>query len=299
MTPPLHRLEITVPAAALEAFEDALAPFVSALSAEADADARQWRLSGYCAALPDHTALRARLYETASVLGLPIPEPRLDALPETDWVTDNLRSFPPVRAGRYFIHGGHHAAPAPAGAIAVRIDAGAAFGTGSHGSTAGCLEALGYILARRRPPRAPRRILDLGCGAGVLAIAAAKTAKRPVLAADIDPTAVRVARENARLNGVHTLVRCVHENGVGPAVRARAPFDLICANILSGPLMKMAADIAGVTAPRGSVVLSGLLTREAPAVETRCRQAGLRRVRRITREGWTTLVMEKAAGVFC
>lgn len=290
--PPMHRIEITVPAEALEAFENALAPFVCGLSSHTDADARRWRLSGYCAAPPDRGALRARLRRAADASGLRAPQFRLEPLPETDWAAENLKSFPPVRAGRYFIHGGHHSGPAPAGAIPVRIDAGAAFGTGSHGSTAGCLEALGRLLARRTP----RRTLDLGCGAGVLAVAAAKTAKRPVLAADIDPAAVRVARANARLNGVRNLVRCVRETGAGPAVRVHAPFDVICANILSGPLIKMAAGLAGAAAPGGAAVLSGLLAREAGAAEAAYRRAGLRPARRITRDGWTTLVMRAPYG---
>lgn len=282
---PLYRIEVAVPAHALDAFEDAFAHHVVAVSAEADPDADVWRLSGYCDTLPDHDALGDRLAETARAFDLPVPDPRLDVIHNTDWVTQNLMLFPPVALGRFFVHGSHHADPVPAGRIGVRIDAGQAFGTGAHGSTAGCLLAMERVMKAHRPGR----ILDLGCGSAILAIAAAKCLRRPVLACDIDPVAVRVARENARLNGVHHLIDTVTAAGVPAPVRDRGPFDLIVANILAGPLLAMANAVVAALAPGGRLILSGLLERESRRMVMRYRAAGCRLETRSLRDGWSTL----------
>jgi ribosomal protein L11 methyltransferase len=287
---PLHRLEIAVPAAALEAFEDAFADHVVAVSAEADPDAQLWRLSGYCDTLPDRDALQARLAAVARAFDIAAPEPRLDVIENTDWVTQNLMLFPPVGVGRFFIHGSHHNAPVPMGRIGIRIDAGQAFGTGAHGSTAGCLEALERVLKGAPPVR----VLDVGCGSAILAIAAAKIVHRSVLACDIDPVAVAVAAENARLNGVPHLVETAVATGIPPWVRRRGPFDVVVANILARPLMDMAGDVAAALTPGGAVVLSGLLERERRRVEARYLAFGFRTQARLSRDGWATLILRKA-----
>jgi len=209
-----------------------------------------------------------------------------EALGDIDWVQKSLEGLTAVEAGRFIVHGGHQRDAVRAGTIGIEIEAGQAFGTGHHGTTSGCLIMLDRLIARRRPSIS----LDLGAGSAVLAIAIAKLARNPVLATDIDPVATRVAADNARLNGVHALVRCETAPGFGHRSFAEAgPFDLIAANILARPLMAMAPDIARHLAPGGDVVLSGILTAQRWKVLAAFRQAGLRHCRTIKREGWVTL----------
>ena len=177
-------------------------------------------------------------------------------LPDQDWIRISLEGLPPVRAGRFFLHGAHDAGAIPAGVIPIRIEAGLAFGTGHHESTALCLEALCRLAKQRQFSR----VLDVGCGTGVLAIAAAKLWRAKVIASDIDTIAVATARQNARDNDVAPLIRFACAGGLDhPAIRAAAPYDLICANILARPLMQLAPAIARAAAPAATVLLSGLL----------------------------------------
>jgi ribosomal protein L11 methyltransferase len=164
----------------------------------------------------------------------------VEVLPDTDWVASNRNAIRPVAAGRFILHGSHHRGIIPPSRFAIEIDAARAFGTGHHATTAGCLTVLDRLVRTRRYTNP----LDLGTGSGVLAIALAKALRRPVLASDVDPTAVAIARDNARLNGVGSLVRCVQAEGVDAAIRRRAPFDLVVANILAEPLMRLAPRVA-------------------------------------------------------
>jgi ribosomal protein L11 methyltransferase len=174
----------------------------------------------------------------------------------------------------------------------LRLDAGLAFGSGEHASTRGCLMALERVAARRRP----RRVLDLGTGSGILAIAAAKRLRVPVLATDLEPWSVRVAADNARLNGVAPLVRAVLADGWrNRVVRARAPYDLVFANILARPLCAMAGDLAAHLAPGGTAILAGLLGAQARMVLAAHRRAGLRLAARLDVAAWTTLVLCRRA----
>ena len=162
-----------------------------------------------------------------------------EALPDIDWVARSLEGLKPVRAGRFFVHGAHDRTLSHVGSIAIEIEAGLAFGTGHHGTTAGCLEMIDRVVRRERP----RNALDLGAGSAVLAIAVAKLGRIPVLATDIDPVAIRVARQNVRLNGASAYVQAVTATGFHhPAFAANAPFDLIVANILARPLMQLAPE---------------------------------------------------------
>ncbi len=213
-----------------------------------------------------------------------------EALPDIDWVARSLEGLKPVHAGRFLVHGAHDRAKRRSGEIAIEIEAGLAFGTGHHGTTAGCLETQEKVVRREHP----RNALDLGTGSAVLAIALAKLAHIPVLATDIDPIAVRVAAANARLNRVQALVECVTAPGFHhPIFSARAPFDLIVANILARPLMRLAPEMAAHIALGGSLVLSGILERQRDAVVSAYVGQSFRHVRTLHREGWVTIHLKR------
>ncbi len=211
-------------------------------------------------------------------------------LPDTDWIKLSQEGLPPVRAGRFFVYGAHDAGVVPHGVIPMRIEAGMAFGTGHHETTALCLGVLSDLAKTRRFAN----VLDLGCGTGLLAIGAAKLWRQPVLASDIDVVAVEVTRENARANGEAPLVRALTADGlVHPSIAAAAPFDLIIANILASPLTRLAPQIARALAPGGIAVLSGLLTWQENMVASFYRPQGL--IQRATRRdgAWSALVLER------
>jgi ribosomal protein L11 methyltransferase len=217
-------------------------------------------------------------------------EVRVILLPDQDWIKLSQKGLPPVRAGRFFVYGAHDKGKVPPGVIPLRIEAGMAFGTGHHETTALCLAVLSDLAKRRRFAN----VLDLGCGTGLLAIGAAKLWRRRVLASDIDPVAVEITRENAAINGEAPWVRAVMADGLTqPAIARRAPFDLIVANILAGPLTRLAPTIAGALAPGGVLVLSGLLHWHANLVVAFYRPHGLI-LRAVRRDGaWSALILER------
>ncbi|MBI1210621.1 MAG: methyltransferase [Alphaproteobacteria bacterium] len=217
-------------------------------------------------------------------------EMRIIPVMDENWVARALEGLPPVRAGRFFIHGSHSTSEIPANAIALRIEASYAFGTGHHGTTRGCLLAYDALSKRRRFKNA----LDLGCGTGVLAMAYSRTEHRLAVATDIDALAVDKTRENAKLNRAAPYLRIAAGNGFRAAhIAGNAPYDLIFANILAGPLMKLMPGIRKHLAPRGNAILSGLLDEQANAVLAMARAHGLRLVRRSALEGWITLILER------
>jgi ribosomal protein L11 methyltransferase len=208
-------------------------------------------------------------------------------LPDQDWIKLSQEGLPPVRAGRFFVHGAHDAGIVPPGVIALRIEAGLAFGTGHHETTALCLALLSELAKKR----GFARVLDLGCGTGLLAIGSAKLWKKKVVASDIDPVAVDVTKENARRNGVAPLVMAVTADGlVHPGLAGG--YDLIIANILAGPLTRLAREITAALAPGGTLILSGLLTNQEKLVLSFYNR--LRRVRTRRDGPWSALVLEKA-----
>lgn len=213
-----------------------------------------------------------------------------EVLPDVDWVTKSLEGLQPVRAGRFLVHGSHDRDKVLPGDIAIEIDAGQAFGTGHHGTTAGCLEMIDWVLRSRKV----RNALDLGTGSGVLAIAARKVQPVPVLATDIDPVAVKVAKENVRKNGIASGITLETAPGFHHGAFSRfGPFDLIIANILARPLMRMAPALVRNLASGGTVVLSGILASQRMKVIAAYNGQRLAHRRTIWRNGWVTIVMEK------
>ena len=213
-----------------------------------------------------------------------------EVLPDIDWVARSLEGLQPVRAGRFLVHGSHDRHRRRAGDLAIEIEAGLAFGTGHHGTTSGCLDMIEQVVRRERPKNA----LDLGTGSAVLAIALAKLAHIPVLATDIDPVATKVAAANARLNHVSSFVKTRTAPGFhDPVFSTCAPFDLIVANILARPLMKLAPEMAQYVAPGGSVILSGILARQRNAVLAAYCGQKFSHVRTLWREGWVTINLKR------
>lgn len=217
-----------------------------------------------------------------------------EELPEKDWVAENQRSFRPFQVGPFWVHPGHVREGMPAGLLPIEIDAGMAFGTGTHATTRGCLAMLATL-----DPAETGRAVDVGCGSGILAIAMAKLWRRPVLGGDNDAEAVEVAIENAQLNGVAPLCRFVTSVGLrAPELANGAPYDLIVANILASPLMELSEPFAAAVRPGGRVLLSGLLVEQAGMVLRTYTRRGFVFERRIDLETggawWRTLLLRKA-----
>ncbi len=237
----------------------------------------------------DEDEVRVRVEKALSVT-FPTMTLEREVIPDVDWVAKSLEGLKPVRAGRFLVHGSHDRDKVRSGDIAIEIDAGQAFGTGHHGTTAGCLEVIDRVVRSRRVLNA----LDLGTGSGVLAIAVRKLKNIPVLATDIDPIATRVAAENVRRNGIASGI--VTETAPGfhsTAFSNHGPFDLIIANILARPLIKMAPQLVTHLAPGGSVILSGILAAQRWKVLAAYNGAHLRHVRTIWRNGWVTIHLDR------
>jgi ribosomal protein L11 methyltransferase len=233
----------------------------------------------------------AAVTKTLSALADGLGEAALEAVPDQNWVALSQAALPPVTAGRFLVHARHDRARVGARRTAIEIEAGEAFGTGHNATTALCLEALDGLTRRRRFENA----LDLGCGSGVLAIAAARVLPGArVLAVDNDPLATAIARENARLNGAGGRVRVLDAAGFAhPLLRPAAAFDLVLANLLPGPLIALAPAMRRALRPRGVAVLSGLLDHQAREVGARYRAVGFHLVSRSRRAGWTVLTVHR------
>ncbi len=249
---------------------------------------KAWLMEAYFGWEPDETAIRALI---AAASDEPTARAATFGLTEKrDWVANSLAGLKPVRAGRFLVHGAHDRPRVRANDVAIEIEAGLAFGTGHHGTTRGCLMHFDRLLRRRRP----RRVLDVGCGAGVLAIAAAKILRRKVWLGDIDPVAVAVANGNARLNGVGAFCRAVVSRGVENAVlREGAPYDLVFANILAKPLRLLAPSLAAIISADGEAIVSGLLLADVAGVLASWRAQGFHLIERIDLEGWASLRLRR------
>ncbi|WP_340115427.1 50S ribosomal protein L11 methyltransferase [Pelagibius sp. 7325] len=284
-------LSLSLPSAAVHAFEAIFEPLDGAIvTGGRDPQGMvPWQL--YLAEPPAAEEIERLLAIACEIADIATPPAySLDKLPEVDWVAESQKALPPILAGRFRIRGSHVTEPAPPGAVDLLIDANAAFGTGRHETTRGCLLALQDI-AKRRPVSL---ILDMGCGSGVLAMAAAKLWPCRVLGVDNDAPSIRVAAENLKANGVVDAVTLLCGDGFRDArVRQAGPYDLILANILAEPLCRMAEDVKRHLAPGGLVILSGLLTTQERQVTARYRAAGLVLVTRYRLAEWSTLVLKR------
>jgi ribosomal protein L11 methyltransferase len=267
-------------AAALDADRETEALTYSILEEDEDHDV--WRIDAFPTAEDERAAIERVLG------GFPGLALSIETLADADWLALSLSGLPPVRAGRFFVYGAHDRGLAPPNTVNLRIEAGAAFGTGHHGTTVGCLIAFDRLLKARRFGR----VLDVGCGTGVLAIAAARTHTPLALGTDIDPISVRIANENAALN--HARARFVHASGLdAAAVRRDGPYDLVFANILAPPLVALAQDIKGALKPGGRAILSGLLRTQQRRVLAAYVSRGFRLEQRLHRDAWATLTLRR------
>lgn len=250
---------------------------------EEDEDHDVWRIDAFPTTAEEADGL------TAALAGYPEMKTVVEKLADADWLAMALSGLPPVRAGRFFVFGAHDKGRAPTNTINLRIEAGAAFGTGHHGTTVGCLIAYDDLIKARRFDK----VLDVGAGTGVLAIAAARTGSRKAVGTDIDAPSVRISRENAKLNKADA--RFVHASGLGhQLVRQDAPYDLVFANILAPPLVALSQDIKRALKPGGFAILSGLLRTQERRVLAAYLSKGFRLHRRIHRDAWATLVLRRA-----
>lgn len=276
----LWQLSISLPLKDGLALEPIFEDFclTSSLIEEVD-DGEFWRLEMLFDGKPDDGLLKQLPQNVAYSLG---------PLGQKDWVSESQKQLPPVASGRFYIHGSHDPAHKNPAIHDLTIDAGRAFGTGLHQTTYGCLKALDDIHKYHNP----HRILDLGCGSGVLALAAAKAWGRPVLASDIDPDAVEVTYENAKKNKLGPMIRAIHATGLNDRdLKRQGPYDLLIANILAWPLVTLAPDISQALAPNGILVLSGLLGKQEVMVRNAYRLQGLSLKRRYIYGTWNTLVL--------
>jgi len=246
-----------------------------------------WGVTAHFAEQPDQTLVRELV---AAAAGNEVAQRVVfDTVEAKDWVKASLEGLAPVSAGRFIVHGSHDRSRVPPNKLGIEIEAALAFGTGHHGTTRGCLLLLDQALQKYYP----RRVLDLGTGTGVLAIAAAKALHRAVLASDIDPASVRVARDNARLNETGHLVQTICATGFSaPQFAQHGPFDLVLANILANPLRQMATPMARHLVPSALVILSGLLPHQAQGVIAAYRARGLVPRRHIRIDGWSSLLLQ-------
>ncbi len=239
-----------------------------------------WEVEAFFTEAPDEEDLQRRVGVAMRVI----------PIEDENWVARALEGLPPVETGRFFLYGEHSAKKVPANAIGLKIEASTAFGTGHHGTTKGCLLAFEALAKRRTFKNA----LDLGCGTGVLAMAFARLTRRPAVATDIDPLATQKTIENAKLNRASPYLRAATANGFKtPLIAENGPYDLVFANILAGPLMKLMPGIKANLAKGGHAILSGLLDEQANGILAMARAQGLRLVKRAALEGWITLVLER------
>ncbi len=285
----MYRVHCLLPRSDAERLSDVLSgmdPSPAAAVSVEEASKISWSLDAFCIA-------EDQANEAAAIMEREAPGTRasVERLDDKDWVAVSLAGLPAVHAGPFVVAGWHELAHLEGGKIPVWIEAGPAFGTGHHGTTKGCLQSLSAEIRRKRP----RRVLDLGTGSGVLALAAVKTGTQFALGTDLDKESIRIAHENRKNNRAGRQLKLLHARGAGHAmIRAGAPYDIVLANILAKPLVGLAPEIAKLVRPGGRVILSGLLTHQEPQVKAAYAGRGLTLVNRRRLNGWSTLTYARA-----
>lgn len=271
----------------------ALEPYVLAVSwYEHPKNEAVWVVEATTKEKPDLGFMQLILDAAAQLAEMDAPEMTLQPIEEQDWLEATWRNFPPITIGGFYVYGSHAKSEVPQGLRGIEINAATAFGSGEHETTRGCLTALSDL----EKTHFFRRILDMGCGSGILGIAAAKLWRVPILAADCDPESVRVTAGNVKLNQVENYVIPVCSDGFSDtAVQDRGPYDLIVANILAKPLCDMAPEMVANLTSDGKIVLSGLLKRQVSEVLSAYQAQGAVLEREIAIQDWATLVLTKLA----
>ena len=290
MTPAdhLHRVIFRVPSEYVDPFAAALEAHMDSVAWTAGEGETTAQITGFAEYLVDKRAISDAIAATADGTDTSAPNIEFSLIPVQNWVMENIRQFPPIMAGRFFVHGSEYQEPVPPAQISLCVPAGAAFGTGDHGSTKGCLLALDQLQGKR-----VRNALDMGCGSGILALAIAKRWKCRVSASDIDVVAKQTAQTNASVNGLRRYLDIY----VGPGYNNRSlknqSYDLIVSNILARPLVRLSRALYLRVRPGGTVILAGLLPAQEAQVIAAHRQHGLNLFRRIRIKGWSTLVFQR------
>lgn len=285
----IWRLAFPADAISQAAYVQAIEEEAGALTAFETIANGPWLVEAFFDAKPDLGRLAPLIFKAAKDLGRSVPPLHVEELPARDWLAENRASFPPLEIARFYVFGSHVTRAVPAGAWPVALDASIAFGSGEHATTKGCLRAIFEIAKRKRI----RRVLDLGCGSGILSIGAARAWPATVLASDIDPDSADLARQNVRRNGLGARIDVRCSAGFAKLGRTRARFDLVLANILARPLTQLAPRLVGALAPGGTLVLSGLLADQETWVRSTYRLHGAVFCGRIAAAGWHTLVLRR------
>ncbi|MBP5534746.1 MAG: 50S ribosomal protein L11 methyltransferase [Alphaproteobacteria bacterium] len=287
-----YQTVITIPEKAVPFFEKALDPYAVALMAsliEKGEDKNKWKMEAIFDGKPDENVLDVTMAIAAMSAEIDEPEWDLLPVPKKNWLRENLLDFPPLELGKYYIYGSHIENPRiPKGMVALQIDAATAFGSGEHATTQGCLQAFEDVLKTTKP----KRVLDMGCGSGILSMAAAKVLGKDVKidAVDIDPESVRVTKENIKINGVEKNIKVFQSEGYA---NVTDQYDLIFANILARPLMEMAPDLYKHLNAGGMAILSGFLNGQKSWVLRAHAKAGLEFVRVYKIKEWSTAIVKR------
>lgn len=286
-----HQVSFMLPEAAATQLEHSFDGVALSTSAfEVDEAGHVWRCELLFDAPPDMAEIMRRVALLAAIASVKTPAVEMAIIEQQDWLSLVAQNFPPLMIGRFFVHGSHVTDIPPVGSIPIQVEAGAAFGSGEHGTTRTCLQGMVWVAQRT----SPAKVLDMGTGSGILAIAAAKLWNAEILAVDIDPIAVQVTADNIRINREHTVIQTAVSDGYkSAAVKHFGACDLVIANILARPLVKFAPALTSTLTHGGYAILSGLLVDQEAMVFSAHRVQGLRLVKRFSYEGWCTLVLQK------
>ena len=290
MTPAdhLHRVIFRIPSEYADPFAAALEAHMDSVAWTAGEGETTAQITGFSEDPVDKRAISDAIAATADGIEVSAPSIEFGLIPVQNWLAENIRQFPPIIAGRFFVHGSEYQKPVPPPQISLCVPAGAAFGTGDHGSTKGCLLALDQLQGKR-----VQNALDMGCGSGILALAIAKRWKCRVSASDIDVVAKQTAQTNASVNGLRRYLDIYVGPGYSNRPLKNQSYDLIVSNILARPLVRLSRALSLRVRPGGTVILAGLLFAQEAQVIAAHRQHGLNLSRRIRIEGWSTLVLQR------